>query len=74
MRCIRARQLIDKAGLKGMKAGGAVISEKHANFIINRGKAKSADILSLIALVKRTVKKKYGVKLETEVNIIGGRV
>jgi UDP-N-acetylmuramate dehydrogenase len=63
--------LIDQAGLKGVRIGGAEVSECHANFIINREKAASADILALAGLVKETVFKKFGVCLEPEVRIIG---
>jgi len=65
----RAAELIDKAGLKGFKVGGAVVSEKHANFIVNTGNATSADILELIEVIKETIKKKYKVSLEEEIHI-----
>jgi UDP-N-acetylmuramate dehydrogenase len=66
-----AGELIELAGLKGRKIGGAEISTKHANFIINQGNASSADILALMELVQEAVSKAFGVKLETEVNIVG---
>lgn len=66
-----AGELIELAGLKGRKIGGAEISTKHANFIINQGNASSADILALMELVQDTVSKAFGVKLETEVKIVG---
>jgi UDP-N-acetylmuramate dehydrogenase len=53
----KAAELIDKANLKGLKVGGAVVSEKHANFIVNTGKATSTDILELIKIIKRNHKK-----------------
>jgi UDP-N-acetylmuramate dehydrogenase len=64
-----AAELIDKANLKGQKVGGAVVSEKHANFIVNTGNATSADILELIKIIKETIKKKYNVSLEQEIQI-----
>ncbi len=63
--------LIDKAGLKGSRIGGAVISPKHANFIVHRGKATAEDFYRLIQLVKAKVKEKYGCQLEEEVKLIG---
>jgi len=66
-----AGQLIDRAGLKGHAIGGAKISEKHANFIINTGKASARDILSLMRLVQDTVFDRFGIKLEPEVHILG---
>jgi UDP-N-acetylmuramate dehydrogenase len=64
-----AAELIDKANLKGQKVGGAVVSKKHANFIVNTGNATSADILELIKIIKETIKKKYNVSLEQEIQI-----
>lgn len=66
-----AAKLIDEAGLKGHKIGGAEVSTLHAGFIINSGDATSTDILDLIAYVQKTVKEEYGVELEPEVKIIG---
>lgn len=66
-----AARLIEASGLKGFSIGGAVVSEKHANFIINSGKAKSSEIEALIYHVQKIVKEKQGVELETEVKIIG---
>lgn len=66
-----AGRLIEEAGLKGMRAGGCYVSNKHANFIINDQGASAADIESLIADVQRSVAKKFSVKLEPEVRIIG---
>lgn len=65
----KAAELIDKANLKGQKVGGAVVSKKHANFIVNTGNATSADILELIKKIKETIKKKYNVSLEQEIQI-----
>ena len=64
-----AGQLIDACGLKGKVAGGAVISSLHANFILNRNKAKSKDVLSLMRLMRREVKRRFKVNLEPEIKI-----
>ncbi len=66
-----AGYLIDKAGLKGTRVGGAVVSEVHANFITNDGTATSKDVLKLIKLIKKKVKAKYGVDLQEEIILIG---
>ena len=66
-----AAQLIESIGLKGYRIGGAVVSEKHANFIINDQKASAADIENLIAYVQAQVLEKTGVKLQTEVHVVG---
>lgn len=66
-----AAQLIEDSGLKGKRIGGAVISEKHANFIINDNNATAADIESLIKLIQSTVKQKHGILLEPEAKIVG---
>jgi len=68
-----AARLIEQAGLKGAQAGGAVISETHANFIINRGNAAAADIETLIDTARREVMRCSGVELAAEVRIIGRR-
>jgi len=65
----KAAELIDKANLKGQQVGGAIVSRKHANFIINTGNATSADILELIKIIRETIKKKYDVSLEQEIQI-----
>ncbi|WP_428608185.1 UDP-N-acetylmuramate dehydrogenase [Sedimenticola sp.] len=66
-----AARLIEAAGLKGAVMGGAQVSEKHANFIINRGDATAADIEAMIRQVKERVKATSGVELITEVHIVG---
>ncbi len=66
-----AAQLIEACGLKGKRIGGAVISRKHANFIINENMAAASDIESLITLIQKTVKQQYGIFLQTEVRIVG---
>lgn len=66
-----AAQLIEACGLKGKRIGGAVVSTKHANFIINENKATAFDIESLITLMQKTVKQQFGICLQTEVKIVG---
>jgi len=66
-----AGRLIEEAGLKGKQIGGARISEKHGNFIVNTGQATATDVIKLIDLIKMKVKEHHGVTLETEVAIIG---
>ncbi|PIP35718.1 MAG: UDP-N-acetylenolpyruvoylglucosamine reductase [Desulfobacterales bacterium CG23_combo_of_CG06-09_8_20_14_all_52_9] len=68
---ISAGNLIDRAGLKGKSIGGAQVSKRHANFIVNTGKATASDILVLAEEIEETVLKVFGVKLEPEVKIIG---
>lgn len=66
-----AGRLIESAGLKGRRAGGAEVSEKHANFIVNRGGATAADVLLLMEIVRKTVFETHGIILEPEIKIIG---
>ena len=66
-----AGTLIEQAGLKGFSIGGAKVSEKHANFIVNTGKATSADVKDLINHIQNVVKDKSGIFLEREVLYIG---
>ncbi|NOQ64126.1 MAG: UDP-N-acetylmuramate dehydrogenase [Methyloprofundus sp.] len=66
-----AARLIEASGLKGYMIGGAVVSKKHANFIVNMGDAKAADIEQLIDYVQSEVAKQQGVDLQAEVRIIG---
>jgi UDP-N-acetylmuramate dehydrogenase len=66
-----AARLIEASGLKGCTIGGACVSEKHANFIVNRNQARAADIEALIELVRAEVERKQGVKLVPEVRIVG---
>lgn len=68
-----AARLIESCGLKGFAIGGATVSTKHANFIVNTGTASAADIEALIDKVQRTVWECCGVRLEREVRIIGER-
>lgn len=64
-----AGRLIDACGLKGKARGKAVISKRHANFILNVGQAKSKDVLSLIRLTQKRVEKKFKINLEPEIKI-----
>jgi len=66
-----AARLIEQCGLKGKTIGGAQVSEKHANFIINTGSATAADIENLIAWVAEQVQKKFSMRLQPEVRIVG---
>lgn len=66
-----AGTLIDKTGLKGLRVGGAMVSEKHAGFVVNVGGATAADVLNLIEEVKKKVREVHGVTLNPEVRIIG---
>lgn len=68
-----AARLIEACGLKGTKFGGAIVSEKHANFILNTGNATSSDIENLIELVQTKVNEIHSIKLIPEVRIIGER-
>jgi UDP-N-acetylmuramate dehydrogenase len=68
-----AARLIEAAGLKGRCIGGACVSEKHANFIVNTGAACAAQIEALIELVQQEVERVHGVRLQPEVKIIGER-
>lgn len=66
-----AAKLIESAGLKGLRVGGAVVSMKHANFIINEGEATAADIETLISRIQQIVQDKFGVQLTPEVRTVG---
>ena len=65
-----AGRLIDQAGLKGKRIGKFHVSDKHANFIIHDGEGKPEDLKKLLQIIKKTVKEKFGVKLEEEVIVI----
>ena len=65
-----AWKYVDDAGLRGYEIGGAQVSPKHSNFIVNNGYASAKDILQLITLVQNTVKEKFGVELRTEVILV----
>ena len=65
--------LIESAGLKGRRVGGALVSPKHANFIINLGTATARDVLDLIHIVRETVYEQFEVMLELEIELVGER-
>ncbi len=62
---------IDRAGLKGTRVGGALVSEKHANFIVNTGGATAADVRALVKHIQQTVRARYGVQLIEEIRYLG---
>ena len=64
-------QLVQEAGLRGYRVGGAQVSELHANFIVNTGDATARDVLELINLVKTKVYETYGIELQPEVRFLG---
>jgi UDP-N-acetylmuramate dehydrogenase len=66
-----AGRLVEAAGLKGRRTGGAMVSEKHANFIVNTGEATAADVLELMRVCQREVKGKFGIDLVPEVEVVG---
>lgn len=66
-----AGKLIQDAGLMGYSIGGAMVSGKHAGFVVNKGGASAKDVLDLIKYIQKTVKDKFGVELEPEVRLIG---
>jgi UDP-N-acetylmuramate dehydrogenase len=66
-----AGRLVDAAGLKGARIGDAQVSDKHANFMVNLGQARAADVLALIRKVRAAVKKQSGVTLELELKVVG---
>lgn len=66
-----AGRLIDGVGLKGFRVGGAMISAKHANFIVNTGGATAADVLALMDLAREKVKAERGVELQPEIKVVG---
>ncbi|ADL07613.1 UDP-N-acetylmuramate dehydrogenase [Thermosediminibacter oceani] len=66
-----AGALIEKAGLKGFKVGGAMISDLHAGFIVNTGNATAEDVLKLIGIIQRKVKEEFGILLEPEIKVVG---
>ncbi len=68
---LTAGKMIDACGMKGARVGGAVVSDIHANFILNRGDASAADILKLMRLVKERVRQRFKVSLQPEIKLIG---
>ncbi len=68
---IPAGYLIDQVGLRGKKMGGAMVSEKHANFIVNTGSATADNVMTLVAIAKTRVRNRFGVQLDEEVQFVG---
>lgn len=68
---VYAAALIDQCGCKGLRVGGAQVSEKHAGFVINTGGATCADVLALMAEVQRRVFEQTGIQLEPEIKMLG---
>ncbi|KAF0158739.1 MAG: UDP-N-acetylmuramate dehydrogenase [Syntrophaceae bacterium] len=66
-----AGRLIEELGLKGVRRGDVQVSKKHANFIVNKGQGTASDMITLITFIKETAEKEKGVKLETEIVIVG---
>lgn len=67
-----AGRLIEAAGLKGTRVGGIIVSAQHANFFLNEGGGTAADFLTLLRQVQATVEQQFGVRLEPEIEIVGG--
>ena len=68
-----AGRLIEEAGWKGKRIGDAQVSEKHANFIVNKGEARAGDVLALIEEIQDDIKRRYGILLQTEIEFLGMR-
>ena len=68
---ISAGQLIEEVGLKGFRMGQAMVSDRHANFIINLGKATAEEVIHLMELVERKTYEEKGISLEREVRVVG---
>jgi UDP-N-acetylmuramate dehydrogenase len=68
---IRAWQVIENLGLRGSKIGGAQVSEKHSNFIINCGNARASDVYALIRKIQSEAQRRLGIHLEPEVQVMG---
>ena len=66
-----AGRLIEEAGLKGTRVGDAEVSMKHANFIVNRGQARAADVMALIGKVRSAIRRRTGLRLDLELKIVG---
>lgn len=64
-------QLIDMAGLKGYKIGGAEVSTKHAGFVVNTGNATAEDVLKLIEYIKQKIYKEFGKEIDLEIQVVG---
>jgi UDP-N-acetylmuramate dehydrogenase len=70
---LSAGKLIDLCGLKGLSRGGAVISRRHANFILNNGNARAKDVLDLMRIIQQKVKRHFNLQLSPEIKIIGDK-
>jgi len=68
---LTAGQLLEAAGCRGLRIGGAGFSAKHANFVENHGEATTAEVIALMAEGRRRVKERFGVELEAEVQVLG---
>lgn len=68
----RAVRLIEKSGLRGKRVGGAEVSTKHANYIVNRGGATATDVLGLMDLMRERVRTHFGITLERQIRVVGG--
>lgn len=68
---VAAGRLIEELGMKGVRVGGAMVSEVHGNFIINEGQATAGDVLELVEQIRRRAREERGIELETEVEVIG---
>jgi UDP-N-acetylmuramate dehydrogenase len=66
-----AGRLIEAAGLKGARVGDAEVSMKHANFVVNRGQARAADVTALIGQIRSAIRRLTGVRLDLELKIVG---
>jgi UDP-N-acetylmuramate dehydrogenase len=66
-----AGKLIEACDLKGRRVGGAEVSPKHANWIVNAGGARAADVLALVDIVRAAVRERHGIELEMEVKVLG---
>jgi UDP-N-acetylmuramate dehydrogenase len=66
-----AGRLLEEAGLKGRRVGNVAISPMHANFLVNHGRARAEDVRTLIEAARSTVKTKFGIELELEIELIG---
>ena len=62
---------MEELGLKGMRVGGAAVSDVHGNFIVNEGDATAADVEGLIGMIQDRARKERGIELQTEVQIVG---
>ena len=66
-----AGRLIEMSGLKGARVGGAEVSDKHANFIVNEGNATASDVVALMRLISEAVRREHGIELKPEIRFLG---